>query len=46
VNVHDVNEEGFEYLKHQLFKDTENSYWLNYFKNDFENTLERKIERN
>lgn len=40
-----VNQEGFEYLKHELFSNTENSYWTNYYKNDFENTLERKIQR-
>ena len=40
-----LNEEGYEYLKNELFSDTEKNYWINYFKNDFENTLERKIQK-
>lgn len=41
-----LNEEGYEYLKNELFSDTEKTYWNHYYKNDFENTLERKIKKN
>ena len=41
-----IDKEGYEYLRHTLFKDTENSYWMHYFKVDFENTVQRKIQKN
>lgn len=45
VDIDKVSQEGYEYLKHELFKDTETSYWIHYFKVDFDNTLERKIQK-
>lgn len=41
-----MNEEGYEYLKHELFENTDKSYFIHYLKTDFENTLKRKIQKN